>query len=96
MSNETKKRLPPPPPRWIDNKEPTVDPLQAEIGCDGFGPSRKQIKKLRKARKLTKRFCHECFYWNEKDSTCRKKAPHLSTGMWPVVSADDWCGEHAL
>lgn len=41
--------------------------------------------------------CLTCMYWVEKSGVvgrCRRRAPTMDG--WPVVFAEDWCGDHKL
>lgn len=49
---------------------------------------------------LAERQCRNCLFWkqrtdNQNNGQCRRNPPAPSlTGMFPWISADEWCGEY--
>lgn len=45
---------------------------------------------------VEKPMCSNCWFYRNEE--CHRTPPHLSDGMtvgvWPIVMAENWCGEH--
>lgn len=41
------------------------------------------------------RICSSCRWYVNEECECRRYPPPNSDGAFPIVSANDWCGEYS-